>query len=146
MLSEDINASMNYSVMTTRSVIKNAANICSVLRGGCGEWASRRGKALKINMTNWQIICSIRTAEQVHPASQAVPHGDTLTSQKPRAWWEIPCLHDSDLEQCAIGYGGEKIWYSPWCSLKFDCSLHPLAFPFFSLTLSPSISVLLALS
>lgn len=31
MLSEDINASMNYSVMTTRSVIKNAANICSVL-------------------------------------------------------------------------------------------------------------------
>lgn len=85
MLSEDINASMNYSVMTTRSVIKNAANICSVLRGGCGEWASRRGKALKINMTNWQIICSIRTAEQVHPASQAVPHGDTLTSQKPRA-------------------------------------------------------------
>lgn len=85
MLSEDIKASMNYSVMTTRSVIKNAANICSALRGGCGERASRRGKAPKINMTNWQIICSIRTAEQVHPVSRAVPHGDTLTSQKPRA-------------------------------------------------------------
>lgn len=40
MLSADINASMNYSVMTTRSVIKNAANICSVFWrrwGGFGE-------------------------------------------------------------------------------------------------------------
>lgn len=34
MLSEDINASMNYSVMTTRSVIKNAANICSTFKRG----------------------------------------------------------------------------------------------------------------
>lgn len=41
MLSEDINASMNYSVMTTRSVIKNAANICSTFRRG----AARSGPA-----------------------------------------------------------------------------------------------------
>lgn len=30
MLSEDINVMMNYSVMTTRSVIKNSAYICTV--------------------------------------------------------------------------------------------------------------------
>lgn len=67
MLSKDINVAMNYSVMTTRSVIKKKALLTSAL---CSEGAEQsRGTdartPLKINMTNWQIICSIRIAEQV---------------------------------------------------------------------------------
>lgn len=65
MVSEDINATMNYSIMSTRSVIKTLLTSAQ-----CSGFLPRTlhldaRKRLKINMTNWQIICSIKTGEQV---------------------------------------------------------------------------------
>ena len=77
MLSEDINAAMNYLVMTMRPVIRKH---CLHLRG-VGGWVGWAGsgvehsacgkKTLKINMTNWQIICSIRMSSDTVTRAQA---------------------------------------------------------------------------
>lgn len=80
MVSEDINATMNYSIMSTRSVIKT--RLTSAQCSGAALRTLHLGarKRLKINMTNWQIICSIRAGEQVHRAA-AVAHDGTVMGQ-----------------------------------------------------------------
>lgn len=137
---------MNYSVMTTRSVIwkKSSANICTVFWGGWAEQGIDGRTPLKINMTNWQIICSIRIAEQVCRWGACATRWHSYQA-KPEAWWEIPCLCDSDLEQCTRRIPQEKKkGYSPWYSLKFDCRRHPAPSPppfhrFILLLLAPQL-------
>lgn len=137
MLSKDINAAMNYSVMTTRSVIKkSSANICTMFWGGWAEQGIDARTPLKINMTNWQIICSIRIAEQVCRWGASATGWHSYQA-KPEAWWEIPCLCDSDLERCTRRIPQEKkVGYSPWYSLKFDCRRHPAPLPLCLITSS----------
>lgn len=76
MVSEDINATMNYSIMSTRSVITHSRActhtyarthsqlyICPLFQASQG-WQSGGGvpgRGSGLSMTNRQIICSIRT-------------------------------------------------------------------------------------
>lgn len=72
MVSEDINATMNYSIMSTRSVITHARThtrthtqlyICPLFQASQGWRAGGGvpGRGSGLSMTNRQLICSIRT-------------------------------------------------------------------------------------
>lgn len=74
-------------------------------------------------MTNWQIICSIRIAEQVHqPMTQLPSRSEGMMGSTSFMGQSFRVMQQKDTPR-------QKLGYSPRSSLKVDCRRHPSPSP-----------------